>query len=157
MSDIQEADSATQRAFLLSHTDLTEADLSDAALEAVDREITRGRAVADQQAEQESLSAGEVARLLGLSEQSVMGLGDLYVIDTRHGRRFPRWQFARNRSLPSLGAVIHALPDNYHPLEVEEFMTEPSDELSGMTPVEWLAEDGQPDPVVTLADARAWE
>ncbi|GAA1563932.1 hypothetical protein [Brevibacterium picturae] len=153
---------AADHEFLTTHAGLTDNDLSPQALAAVNMEIASNRAVAAQEVHNESLTTQEVSHLLGTAPPNVRRLVKeeaLYSVKTSpNGHHwFPQWQFARNRPLPSLGAVIAALPDNYHPLEVKDFMTEASEELREMSPVEWLSEGGQPDPVIEMADARAWE
>lgn len=151
-----------QHAFLTTYAGLSEADLTEEALKAANGKIQSSRIAADQDVQAESLSTQDVAHLLNIVPPNVRrlaGAGALYSVklppNGRHS--FPLWQFAHERPLPGLRDVVSALPENYHPLEVGEFMTEPLEGLRGMSPAQWLAEGGDPEPVVALADERAWE
>lgn len=150
------------REFATTYAGLSDEDLSAHALAAADIEIASTRAAAAQEVKRDALNTQEVAGLLGTSPANVrrsVSEGSLYSVTTSPGSHhlFPRWQFPHEHALPCLRAVISALPNNYHPLEVRAFMTEPADELRGMSPVTWLAEGGNVDDVVRLADDRAWD
>ena len=100
--------------------------------------------------------------MLGMAPANVrraVAEGALYSVKTSPASHhwFPRWQFPHRHALPGLREVIGALPSNYHPVEVEEFMTAESDDLRGMSPLMWLAGGGDVAQVVTLADERSWE
>lgn len=153
---------ATERDFLTEHAGITGSDLTAQALSEVDVEIASNRAVAARDVQRDSLTTQDVAQMLGTAPANVrrlVGDGALYSVKASPGGHhwFPRWQFPHSRALPGLSAVINALPDNYHPVEVEAFMTETSEVLRGMSPVEWLAGGGEPSEAVALADERAWE
>lgn len=151
-----------ERAFLTEHAGLSDEDLTTEALREVDAEIARDRAVAARDVQSESLNTQQVAEMLGMAPPNVRRAvteGALYSVKTSPGSHhwFPEWQFPHRRILPGLREVISALPRDYHPIEVESFMTEASDELRGMSPVIWLANGGDVAEVVALADERAWE
>ncbi|MCT1657885.1 hypothetical protein [Brevibacterium luteolum] len=153
---------AEERAFFAEHTCLTPVDLIPEGLADVDSEIAANRAVAAQRAERNALTVDDVARLLLLSTEGVRARaasGDLYAF-TSHSRRnllFPHWQFIDGRALPGLSQVMRALPEDYLPVDIEEFMTQPAESLEGQTPSEWLAADRPPSAVSSLADELSWE
>lgn len=112
---------------------------------------------ADAVAARRSLGTREVASLLGTAAANVRraaGSGDLYTAGRGRNREhsFPAWQFADGEPLPSLRAVIEALPTDLHPLDVEYFMTSVQETLRGRSPVAWLSGGGDPARVVRLAD-----
>lgn len=109
-----------------------------------------------------SLTTGEVADLLGRSTSSIRRskiAGDVYAQPTRGGRplRFPAWQFRGQSVVPGLRDIIPAFPRYMHPLSIQQFMTQPLEELSDQTPVEWLAGGGDVDAVGSLADELNYE
>ena len=67
------------------------------------------------------------------------------------GWLLPAWQFADDRALPGLAAVLAALPDDQPPLVVAAFMTTPQPDLQLATPRQWLATGGDPSRVARLA------
>lgn len=151
-----------EKHFLTEHAGLTDEDLSPQGLLVVDVEIAGNRAVAARDVQNASINTQEVAEMLGMAPANVRRAvtdGSLYSVKTSPGSHhwFPLWQFPHRRALPGLREVISALPRNYHPIEVETFMTEESDALRGMSPVVWLAGGGDVAEVVALADERAWE
>lgn len=91
---------------------------------------------------QESLSAPEVARLLGTSRQTPHDrakAGTLLAVRERGGLRFPRWQFDPNGPdgvLPGFPDVLRAL--NASPLAKVSWFLRPSPYLEGRTPLESL-------------------
>lgn len=148
--------------FLTEYAGLTEEDLTPQALSAVDVEIAANRAVAARDVQAASLTTQQVADMLGMAPANVrrsVTEGTLYSVKTSPGSHhwFPLWQFPHRRALPGLREAVSALPRNYHPVEVETFMTEESEALRGMSPVAWLAGGGDVSDVVALADERAWE
>lgn len=153
---------AQDRAFLVEHAGLTKEDLSSQSLQAADVEIAANRSAAARDVQAESFNTQQVAQMLKMAPANVRRAvleGSLYSVKTSPGGHhwFPHWQFTHERMLPGLRDVVAALPDNYHPVEVESFMTEGSDVLRGMTPAEWLSSGGDVATVVALADERAWE
>ncbi|WP_344033659.1 hypothetical protein [Paeniglutamicibacter psychrophenolicus] len=149
--------------FLMKHTDLTEADLSPHGRAKthlrVLAERSRSRALLDEA----SLSTAEVAALLGRDPANIRRSrleGDLYspgVGVPGQSLRFPKWQFVDNTYVRGLRKIIPAFPDQFHPLSIERFMTEPNDELHSMSPVQWLVSGGDPDAVAKLADELGYE
>lgn len=148
--------------FLTRNGHLSEDDLAAPTRTAIDLDIAASRARATRAVEQTSMTTNEVARALGTHPPNVRRLvrdGALYSVKTAPDghHRFPSWQIRGSRALPGLREILAALPDDYHPLEVEAFMVERSAELRGMSPADWLFEGGAISPVVALADARSWE
>ncbi|MDP5228644.1 MULTISPECIES: hypothetical protein [Arthrobacter] len=102
------------------------------------------------------LSTSQVSVMLGRAPSNVRrsaGTNDLYTIHARHNRElvFPEWQFPNGRPLPGLRLVLDSFRVVLHPLDLETFMTSPSEELDGRSPVDWLAAGGAPELVAELA------
>lgn len=101
----------------------------------------------------ESLSMEGAASLLDRSPSSLSrGAKDGRLVAFRvDGRvRYPRWQFHDGQPLPGLAAVVAALPASWRPRKVHAVMTAPGESLDGLSPVQWLAEAGDPGLVVDL-------
>ena len=107
----------------------------------------------------DSLSRTETAELLGtdvtrVSHRTREGALYSYVGASRR-RRYPGWQFVDGTVLPHLREVVAALPDGLHPVTVRSFFTTPDDALllgdEPVSPAQWLACGGAPDPVAALA------
>jgi hypothetical protein len=109
-----------------------------------------------------ALTTAEVAEQTGKSSSRVRHLaqqGGLYSlpVDRRSGLQFPQWQFTETgQPVPGLAAILQALPDGLHPLQVVGFFTTMAMELSpdgehGLSPLQWLCGGGDLDPVVELA------
>lgn len=68
--------------------------------------------------------------------------------------RLPTWQFDQHDSIPGLRAVLAALPQDLHPLEVAGFMTTPGPDLAvadePLSPRDWLVCGGEVNAVVEL-------
>jgi hypothetical protein len=102
----------------------------------------------------ESLTAPEVARLLGVSRQAPgqrAKSGSLLAVMDRGALRFPHWQFDANADggvLPGLSAVTHCL--RVSPLAKISWMTRPNAYLDGTTPLECLR-SGHVEKVTELA------
>lgn len=100
--------------------------------------------------EPEDLTTGQTAERLHISPAAVrrrIRSGRFYGYRVGHTLRLPPWQFLRGAVLPHLPEILAALPEQAHPMTVTGFMTLPSDELDGLSPVDWLATGGDPDPV----------
>lgn len=100
----------------------------------------------------------QVAVLLGIAPANVRrlaGRGDLYAAGRARGGEtvFPAWQFVDGRVIPGLRGVLAAFPDDFHPLDIEQVMTSPLDELNGRTPVQWLSSDGPAAPVAEVVES----
>lgn len=90
-----------------------------------------------------ALAAADVAELLHVPSNEVERLaagGTLYSIVVDGVRHFPGWQFSGDRPLPHLAEVLASLQDA-HPATVAGFMTLPNDELEGLSPARWLAQN----------------
>lgn len=149
---------AGEREFLLTHAGMSKEDLSEQGRAATRLELARDRFALDAAALEGALSTSEVAALLGRAEANVRRSrlsGDLYAPNPGDpaGLRFPRWQFtSAGGVVPGLRRIIPAFPRDTHPLAVARFMTQPLEDLDGMSPVGWLAGDGPVDPVVVLVE-----
>lgn len=147
-----------EREFLLTHAGMNEDDLSEQVSASTRLEIARDRLALDAAALEGALSTSEAAALLGRTEASVRRSrlsGDLYAPNPGDpvGLRFPRWQFTPDGSVvPGLRRILPAFSRDTHPLTIRRFMTEPHQDVDGMSPIEWLAGDGPVDPVVALVE-----
>lgn len=112
-----------------------------------------------------SLNGQEMAERLGLSPSTVRHYRaekKIYSYTRGSAVLYPAWQLTGYGSLiPSLGAVLQALPDNLHPQSVAGLFQTPQPDLvldgDGVTPKEWLERDGDSEPVVALAkDLHYW-
>lgn len=110
----------------------------------------------------EALSTNRVAEMIGRSTSRVrhlVGERRLYAlpVDRRSGLRLPAWQFTDSgEPVPGIGAVLAALPEGLHPLQVAGFFATRTMELSlddetPLSPLQWLRGGGDPAVVVTLA------
>ncbi|GAB3267252.1 helix-turn-helix domain-containing protein [Arthrobacter pigmenti] len=108
-----------------------------------------------------SISVEETATLLQIDPSRVRRwLRDLALYGFKFGAatRIPRWQFtSQGTPLPRLRAVLQALPNDLHPLEVAGFMTTADPDLTvrneQVSPREWLEAGGNVEPILELVDA----
>jgi excisionase family DNA binding protein len=107
---------------------------------------------------QEALTTKQAARRLGVTESRVrqlLGERRLYGIKAQGRWRLPLWQFSDGQVVPGLERVIEHLSPGLHPLGVEGFLTTPKPELvideRTVSPLEWLAAGGDPEPIAELA------
>lgn len=108
-----------------------------------------------------SNSVEETATLLQIDPSRVRRrLRDhaLYGFKLGAATRIPRWQFtSQGTPLPRLRAVLEALPNDLHPLEVAGFMTTADPDLTvgneQVSPREWLEAGANAAPILELADA----
>jgi hypothetical protein len=102
---------------------------------------------------------GQVAELLGKSKQAVSTDKGLLRLEMRDGRvGYPVFQFEGDRILPGIPNVVRALsPVAATTWTVASWLTSPSSELGGKTPLELLRRGEVPD-VIVVADrlAAAW-
>ena len=155
---------ASERAFLLEHTDLREEDLTEEARAATSTAVATEQLLADEAVQDRALSTGEVAKLLGRAEANVRRSrlrGDLYAPGAGSANRplrFPAWQFTEEGDVvPDLRRVVSAFPRFFHPLSVERFMTAPHEALEGLSPVRWLTRGGDSEPVIGLVEELGHE
>jgi hypothetical protein len=85
----------------------------------------------------------------------------LYGFKIGGGLRLPSWQFHQQDAIPGLRAVLSALPNDLHPLEVAGFMTTPDPDLSvadePLSPRDWLIGGGDVRAVAELIEQLdAW-
>ena len=108
----------------------------------------------------QTLDTQAVTQLLGLHRTRVQHLlqaGELYAYRDGRRNRYPLWQFtADDRVLPGLRQVLSAVGPAHRSV-LAGFMTTPQPELDSgngpKTAAEWLAADGDPQPVIDLAGA----
>lgn len=157
-----EALTAGERDFLLETTDLTEDDLTPDAYETARLRVAEDQALAEDEAVAASLTTSQVANLLGRQGPSIRrskGNGGLYALPTVRGREtlYPAWQFVGGEVVPGLSEIISKFPQYMHPLDVQDFMTEPHEELDGRSPAQWLTDGGSVAAVVSLVDELSYE
>jgi hypothetical protein len=108
----------------------------------------------------DSITVRELANRLRADESRIRHrIGDRALYARKMGRqlRLPLWQFDDDgQPIPGLRAVLTALPEGLHPLEVAGFMTNPQPELdvedTDVSPREWLLAGGDVTAVVSLAE-----
>lgn len=108
----------------------------------------------------DSITVRELANRLGVDDSRIRHrIGDRALYAHKMGRqlRVPLWQFDDSgQPIPGLRAVLAAMPEGLHPLEVAGFMTNPQPELDvedvDVSPREWLLAGGDVTPVVSLAE-----
>jgi hypothetical protein len=105
-----------------------------------------------------SLTVAQVAARLRINESQVQRRarsGGLYGFKIDTSMRLPLWQFEREAPIIGLRAILAALPDGLHPLEVAGFMLTPDPDLivagQATSPREWLSGGGDVAPVCELA------
>jgi hypothetical protein len=107
----------------------------------------------------DSLSVEQAAMMLAIDGSRVRHrVRDraLYSFKIGGGLRLPSWQFNREDAIPGLRAVLTALPQDLHPLEVAGFMTTPDPDLAvadePLSPRDWLIGGGDARSVVELIE-----
>ncbi len=160
---VSETLTAGEQEFLMEHAGARTEDFMPVAGHLTRLEITQRQAEAAEQMRGRALTTSEVARLLGRAPSNVrrsLSTGHLYSVgsaSTSRERLFPPWQFTQDgRIIPGLRQVVEALPDDYHPLDVEGFMVTPQECLRGRSPAAWLSGNGDVETVVSLADEQGW-
>lgn len=103
----------------------------------------------------------EVAALLGLSSRrdvrALAERGELLVVPTSAGRRYPALQFPRGRAEPAIARVI-AIMDGVvaTPYTTAAWLRDARPALlAGQSPLDWLANGGEPDAMVAAAENAA--
>lgn len=143
-------------AFLARHG----GDLSDAAGEGGPVSPVVRRASGALELIRGSLTVEEAAEVLDVAPHALVErVRDraLYGFDLGERLVLPRWQFSHGKPLPHLARVLAALPAETHPLTVEGFMTNPSDELGGASPAQWLAGGGEAEAVLfAMSTLTSW-
>jgi excisionase family DNA binding protein len=108
----------------------------------------------------DAVDVGEAAKLLGVNDSRIrqrLGERSLYGIKDGGAWRIPRFQFRAKRVVPSLPAVLPAMPAELHPVAVKRWLTTPNPDLplgpddEATSPLDWLASGGDPAQVVALA------
>ena len=141
--------------FLARHADVGDLDSGEATDNGVIIERTRAELARVVRA----WSTRELAERWGVDQSRVRhrcSEGALYATRTGRSLTLPAWQFDSGlRPLPGLAAVLAAIPEGLHPLEVEGWMTTPNGNLVvGDHPLsvrDWLLGGGDTRAVVELA------
>lgn len=104
-----------------------------------------------------SLTTGEVADLLGLSEGRIRQRAtERTLLSVRLGSslRFPAFQFPAGTEMPGWDRVAPSFPPSAHPVAVATFMSQPSVDLSigdvAVSPTDWLSGGGESQAVIAL-------
>lgn len=154
---------AGEQEFLITYAGATRGDFTVEAENLTRMEITKRQVAAARQAWSTAWTTSEVAGSLGRAPSNVrrsLSTGNLYSVGsaaTNRERLFPQWQFSGDgRILPGLRQVVEALPADYHPLDIEDFMVGAHERLRGRSPVSWLADGGDVETVVEIADELGW-
>lgn len=106
-----------------------------------------------------SLTVAEVAEALGIDGSRVrhrLAARQLLGVRRTEGWRLPTWQFgADGHPLPGLEQVLRVLPPDLHPVALTRFFISAAPELrigrAPVSPRDWLAGGGDPQPVAALA------
>lgn len=107
-----------------------------------------------------ALTEDEVQKVLGVKPSRVrQRIADrsLYAIAVGKERRFPQVQFHERDLVPGIGRVLQTLPEDLHPVEVEDWLTSPNpDLLAGeegevLSPREWLISGGSAASLLPMA------
>lgn len=152
-----------ERQFLIEHGGMTAAELTPEALAETNAFVERAIAAGAAEARATTLTVSEVAQLLNQSDAAILravATGDIYSVPGElpsDEPLLPRWQFHEGRVIPHLREVMAALPADFHPLSVQDFMTiGDEDYLDGWPPAVWLLADHDPGAVVQYADDQSW-
>jgi hypothetical protein len=152
-----------ERQFLIEFGGMTAAELTPEAMAETNAFVERAIAAGAAEARATTLTLSEVARLLGQTGEAILravAAGDIYSVPGElpsDEPLIPRWQLHEGRVIPHLHEVIAALPADFHPLSVQDFMTiGDEDYLDGWAPAMWLLAGRDPGAVVQYADDQSW-
>lgn len=151
-----------EREFLLEYTELTEDDLTPQAYEEARLQVAQDQALAEQEAVETALGTRQVSNLIKRDRASVRRskvLGDVYTLPAGMGTGllYPRWQFVQGKIVPGLRGILPLFPQYMHPLDIEDFMSSPNEELGNRSPVQWLTTGGKPEVVQALVEELSYE
>lgn len=153
----------SERQFLIEHGGMTAAELTPEAIGETSAFVDAAIAAAATEARANTLTFSEVAQLLGQPGEAILQAvvaGDLYSVPgalPSDEPLIPSWQVRGRRVIPHLREVLAALPADFHPLSVEDFMTTGDENyLDGWPPVKWLLTGHDPAAVVEYADHQSW-
>lgn len=106
----------------------------------------------------DSIAVSETARRMGVNQSRVrqmLGGRSLFGIKGERGWQVPLFQFAGDRPIPGVSAVLRAMPEDLHPVEVWAWLSSPEPDLEvrgrAVSPLAWLRSGGSPEPVARLA------
>ncbi|MGO3796809.1 MAG: hypothetical protein ACTJGR_06800 [Pauljensenia sp.] len=124
------------------------------------QEVRRRRAssVAHEVAEvlASTMSIAGTVTLLGVDRSRVSQLLShrrLWAFPMGRNRRVPRWHFLHGTLLPDLGQVVEAIPPGPAPPSIAGVMSTGQPDFDGASPVEFLADGGDPRAVAGLVSA----
>jgi len=106
-----------------------------------------------------TIDSAEAAEKLQVTQEEISGFytkGILYGFNLDGRTLYPTWQFpdGENKPLPNLVSIIKNLYEGFEePASVEGFMTTPKENLTWMTPIEWLEKDGDPAKIIGIIDS----
>ncbi|MBT1665410.1 hypothetical protein [Curtobacterium flaccumfaciens] len=125
-------------------------------------EVVRRSSATSKEAVDSSFSEDEVVQLLGEGRAKVrwlLSVGDLFGFVAGGALRFPAWQFtndAQSPVLPHLSRLVEGFQD-FSPAAIRGFMTTDHEDtrLDGhpVTPVAWLREGKNPQPLIEILDS----
>lgn len=123
--------------------------LTPDAQAAAQRSIGLAVAAADREATTTSLPTTDVVKRYGYQPSNLTRMannGDIYAVKRPRGKGllYPAWQFGPHGVLPGLRTVLPQFPADFHPLDIERFMTTPHDDLGNRSPRDWLLTGGDP-------------
>lgn len=105
-----------------------------------------------------SRSVDRVAEVLNVDASRVrhrISESGLYAITVGNRRYLPEWQFSGDSVIPGVRQILAVLPKDVHPLELQGWITTPTEELGlddeALSPREWLIAGGSVQAVVDLA------
>jgi hypothetical protein len=110
-----------------------------------------------------SLNTNQAAKLLGVNpsrirQRLISSRPTLYGIKSRGEWLLPRFQFHQKREVPGISDVIPRLPRSLNPTAVVSWFGTPNpdlvtdDEVEVLSPLDWLMEGRNPEPVADLAE-----
>jgi hypothetical protein len=106
----------------------------------------------------DSIAVSETARRMGVNQSRIrqmLGERSLFGIKGERGWQVPLFQFAGDRPIPGVAAVLRAMPEDLHPVEVWVWLSSPEPDLNvrgrAVSPLAWLRSGGSPEPVARLA------
>lgn len=145
----------TEKDFLIRHGGVDAAHLTPEAQTEALRVIELATEAANRDVVKRGITTAEVVDRFRYQKSSVSRMvahGDLYAVKQPRGRRsvLPLWQFTDEGALRGLRLILPLFPSDYHPLDVERFMTTPAESLEDRSPRDWLATGGDPSRVADL-------
>lgn len=144
-----------EKELLVKHGGVDPAALTPEAQAEALRVVELATEGADRDVAKRGLTTAQVVERFGYQRSNVSRMvahRDLYAVKQPRGKGsvFPRWQFTDEGALRGLRLILPLFPGDYHPLDIEGFMTTPADTLAGRSPRDWLVTGGDPSRVADL-------